>query len=253
MKKTIFITGATAGFGRACAELFSSRGWRLVLCGRRQDRLSQLRKQLNGKDVYASVLDVRDRKQVAEFIDALPPDYRDIDVLINNAGLALGLEPAQEADLDDWDIMIDTNVKGLCYLTRNILPLMVQRDAGHIVNIGSVAGNWPYPGGNTYGATKAFVKQFSHNLRADLLGTRIRITNIEPGLADTEFSTVRFHGDKEKADQVYQGTQPLTAADIAEIVWWVTSVPPHVNINSLEVMPICQSWAPFAIHREENS
>lgn len=253
MNRTIFITGATSGFGKACAELFASRGWRLIICGRRQERLNQMKNQLRDSAVYATILDVRDRQQVQEVIGGLPADFCKIDVLVNNAGLALGLEPAHKADLDDWDTMIDTNIKGLCYLTRAILPGMVARKAGHIINIGSVAGNWPYPGGNTYGGTKAFVKQFSNNLRADLLGTAIRVTNIEPGLADTEFSTIRFHGNKEKADKVYKGTQPLTGSDIAEIAYWVTTVPPHVNINSLEVMPVCQSWAPFAIHRTTDS
>lgn len=252
MDKTVFITGATSGFGKACAGLFASRGWRLIICGRRSERLQQLQEELDGAAVYATVLDVRDRQQVQKVIAALPPDFRDPDVLINNAGLALGLEPAHRADPDDWETMIDTNIKGLCYLTRAILPQMVAKGSGHIINIGSVAGNWPYPGGNVYGATKAFVRQFSHNLRADLLGTSIRVTNIEPGLADTEFSTVRFHGDRKKADEVYRGTRPLSGGDIAEIVYWVATVPAHVNINSLEVMPVCQSWGPFAIHRNQD-
>jgi len=253
MTKTIFISGATSGFGMACAELFAGHGWRLIICGRRQDRLDHLKNRLRSGEVYASELDVRDRRQIEEFVADLAPEFQNVDVLVNNAGLALGLEPADTANLDDWETMIDTNIKGLCYLTRTILPHMVQRGSGHIINIGSVAGNWPYPGGNVYGATKAFVRQFSHNLRADLLGKQIRVTNIEPGLADTEFSTVRFRGDREKANEVYRGTQPLTGSDIAAIVHWVASVPSHININSLEVMPVCQSWAPFAIHREKSS
>lgn len=253
MDKTVLITGATSGFGKACAELFASRGWRMVICGRRSERLQVLKKELGDSAVYAIALDIRDRQQVQQVLETLPADFRNPDVLINNAGLALGLEPAHLADLDDWETMIDTNIKGLCYLTRAILPHMVAKGYGHIINIGSVAGNWPYPGGNVYGATKAFVRQFSHNLRADLLGTSIRVTNIEPGLADTEFSTVRFHGDRKKADEVYQGTHPLSGTDIAEIVYWVTSVPAHINVNSLEVMPVCQSWGPFAIHRNKDS
>jgi len=179
----------------------------------------------------------------------LPEAFREIDVLVNNAGLALGMKPAYEAELDDWDAMVDTNIKALYFMTRSVLPGMVERNRGHVVNIGSVAGTWPYPGGNVYGATKAFVKQFSNNLLADLVGTGIRVTNIEPGLAETEFSIIRFHGDRERADDVYQGTTPLSAADIADIVYWVTTAPAHVNINSVEVMPVCQSWSPFAIHR----
>jgi len=179
--------------------------------------------------------------------------FQEIDVLINNAGLALGLEPAHEADLNQWETMVNTNIKGLMYCTRQILPGMVERGRGHIINIGSVAGSTSYPGGNVYGATKAFVKQFSNNLRSDLLGTPIRITNIEPGLAETEFSVVRFAGDRDRAAEVYKGTQPLAAEDIAEIVYWVTNLPQHVNINCLEVMPVCQAWGPFAIHRQEKS
>jgi NADP-dependent 3-hydroxy acid dehydrogenase YdfG len=202
--------------------------------------------------VHPITLDVRDGKAVAAAFAGLPDDFAQVDVLVNNAGLALGLEPAQAAELADWEIMVDTNVKGVMYCTRALLPGMVARNRGHIVNIGSTAGNWPYPGGNVYGATKAFVKQFSRNLRADLLGTRVRATNIEPGMAETEFSTIRFRGDAQKAATVYDGTEPLTAEDIARIVVWVTAQPPHVNINNLEVMSINQSWGPFAIHREEH-
>jgi len=251
MDKTVFITGATSGFGKSCAELFASHGWGLIICGRRSGKLQQLRDKFSNQPVHTFPIDVRDRQQVEESVKKLTNKTLNIDVLINNAGLALGLEPAHQADLDDWETMIDTNIKGICYLTRSVLPLMVARGSGHIINIGSVAGNWPYPGGNVYGATKAFVRHFSHNLRADLIGTPIRVTNIEPGLAETEFSTVRFHGDTEKAAEVYRGTRPLSAQDIAEIVYWTATVPPHVNINSLEVMPVCQSWAPFSIHRQE--
>ncbi len=251
MQKTILITGATSGFGKACAERFGREGWRLIVTGRRKERLQALRNQLSGVPLHAVELDVRDRKGVESMIAGLPDDFRDVDVLLNNAGLALGLQGAQEADLEDWETMVDTNIKGLCYLTRSLLPSMVARNLGHIVNMGSIAGNYPYPGANVYGATKAFVKQFSKNLLADLVHTRIRVTNIEPGLAESEFSLVRFHGDREKADAVYQGTQPLTPVDIADIVYWVTTVPSHVNICRVEVMPVCQSCGPLAIHRQQ--
>lgn len=251
MKKTAVITGATSGFGRACAELFAEKGWNLVLSGRREERLQELKENLANVEVHTAVCDVRDRAQVQAMVDGLPESHRVIDLLVNNAGLALGMEPAQEADLDEWEIMVDTNIKGLLYMTRALLPAMVARGQGHVVNMGSIAGSWPYPGGNTYGATKAFVEQFSNNLRADLHGTGVRISNIEPGLAESEFSLVRFQGDQKKADTVYEGTDPLTPGDIAEIVYWIADRPPHVNINRLEVMPVCQSWSPFAIHRKK--
>jgi 3-hydroxy acid dehydrogenase/malonic semialdehyde reductase len=252
MAKTIFITGATSGFGEACARLFAQNGYKLILTGRRSDRLEKLRRDL-AADTHIITQDVRDKEAVQNDIANLPEGFKDIDVLVNNAGLALGLGPAHEADLDQWETMVDTNIKGLMYCTRYILPGMVESNQGHIINIGSIAGNWPYPGGNVYGATKAFVKQFSHNLRTDLLGTKIRVTNIEPGLAETEFSVVRFNGDKEKAAKFYEGTEPLTAENIADIVLWVTTQPTHVNINRIEVMPVCQSCGPFAINREELS
>lgn len=250
MQKTIVITGATSGFGRACAERFAREGWRLIVTGRRKERLQELTDRLAGTAIHAVELDVRELRSVEAMVAGLPEAFRDIDVLVNNAGLALGLQGAHEADLNDWETMIDTNIKGLCYLTRCLLPGMVARNQGHIINMGSIAGNYPYPGGNVYGATKAFVKQFSRNLLTDLIHTALRVTNIEPGLAESEFSIVRFHGDKEKADAVYRGTQPLTPVDIAEIVYWVTSVPPHVNICTVEVMPVCQSCGPLAIHRQ---
>jgi 3-hydroxy acid dehydrogenase/malonic semialdehyde reductase len=251
MQRTICITGATSGFGKACAERFAAEGWRLILTGRRVERLQALKEQLRAVPVHAVELDVRDFEAVAAMVRDLPGDFQDIDVLVNNAGLALGLEGAHRSDIRDWQIMIDTNIKGLCYLTRCILPSMVDRNRGHIINMGSIAGSYPYPGGNVYGATKAFVKQFSRNLLTDLNHTRVRVTNIEPGLAESEFSVVRFHGDRDRADAVYKGTEPLTPADIAEIVHWVTSVPPHVNICTVEVMPVCQSCGPLAIHREK--
>ena len=251
MTQTAFITGATSGFGRACAEIFAEKGWNLVLSGRREERLLELQEKFTKVAVHTVVCDVRNREQVEAMVQNLPGSHTDIDLLLNNAGLALGMKPAQDADLDDWETMVDTNIKGLMYVTRALLPGMVIRGQGHIINMGSIAGSWPYPGGNAYGATKAFVEQFSNNLRADLHGTGIRVSNVEPGLAESEFSVVRFHGDKEKADAVYEGTAPLTPEDIAEIVYWLADRPPHVNINRLEVMPVCQSWGPFAIHRKK--
>jgi 3-hydroxy acid dehydrogenase/malonic semialdehyde reductase len=251
MKGILLITGATSGFGEACARRFAEAGWGLILVGRRKNRLSALQEELNDKTAtHILCLDVRHQEAVMNGLTHLPEKFSEVDVLINNAGLALGLEPAPEADLSDWNTMVDTNIKGLMYCTRAILPGMVQRNGGHIVNIGSIAGDWPYPGGNAYGATKAFVKQFSRNLRADLFGTAIRVTNIEPGLAETEFSVVRFKGDAEKASKVYEGTQPITAEDIAGMIYWVVGLPAHININRLEVMPVCQTWGPFAIHRD---
>jgi NADP-dependent 3-hydroxy acid dehydrogenase YdfG len=175
-----------------------------------------------------------------------------VDLLVNNAGLALGLEPAHLTNIEDWERMIDTNIKGVVYCTRAILPFMVKRNKGHIINIGSVAGSWPYPGGNVYGSTKAFVAQFSRNLRNDLFGTKVRCTNIEPGMANTEFSTVRFKGDKNRADKVYENTKPLTSEDIAEAVYWCATLPEHVNINSIELMSVYQTWNAFRIYRDEN-
>lgn len=250
MSQIAFITGVTSGFGAACARRFAAHGWSLIVCGRRRDRLEALRAELAATvPVHAVVLDVRDEAAVTAAVAALPADFAEVELLVNNAGLALGLEPAHRCAMDDWQRMVDTNIKGLLYCTRAILPGMVARDRGHIVNIGSVAGNYPYPGGNVYGATKAFVRQFSLNLRADLLGSRVRVTNIEPGLAETEFSLVRFKGESDKAARFYTGTQPLQAEDIADTVYWVATRPAHVNVNTLEVMPVCQAFAPFAISR----
>ena len=201
--------------------------------------------------VRTVVLDVRDRFAVEAALAELPAAFADIDVLVNSAGLALGLEPAHKADLDDWECMVDTNVKGLMYMTRGVLPGMVARRRGHVINIGSIAGTYPYPGGNVYGGTKAFVEQFSLNLRADLAGTGVRVTNIEPGMCETEFSLVRFKGDVERSAQVYRGTTPLSAEDIAECIVWTAALPAHVNINRLEVMPTCQSFAPTHITRNK--
>ena len=249
--ETIFITGASAGFGEACARVFAAEGKRLILAARREENLVKLRKELAGAaGVHIIQLDVRDRAAIEAVVATLPTDFREIDVLVNNAGLALGLKPSHQTDVEDWEVMVDTNVKGLMYCTRAILPGMVERNCGHIINISSTAASWPYPGGNVYGGTKAFVSQFSRNLRADLLGTRVRVTCIEPGMAETEFSKVRFHGDSDKAGQVYTGTEPLSAFDIAETVSWVVNRPAHVNINSLELMPVDQAWGALAVHRE---
>lgn len=247
MAKTILITGATSGFGKACAEYFAEQGWKLILTGRRTDRLEALQQQLGNAVRQIITLDVREREQVLEQLGCL----KDIDVLLNNAGLALGLEPSWEVDLDDWETMVDTNIKGLMYCTRAILPQLVKRNGGHIVNIGSTAGSWPYPGGNVYGGTKAFVQQFSRNLRADLIGTKVRVTLVAPGMAESEFSNVRFKGDDDQAAKVYQGTESLQAEDIAETVFWIVSRPAHVNINAIELMPVDQAWGAFAVHREE--
>lgn len=248
--KTVFITGASSGFGAACSRSFARPGNRLILTARRIDPLLQMQEELSRCcDIHIIPLDVRDREAVQGAIASLPERFREIDVLLNNAGLALGLEPAHQVDLEDWEIMVDTNIKGLMYCTRFVLPGMVARNRGHIVNISSTAGAWPYPGGNVYGGTKAFVTQFSRNLRCDLLGTRVRVTCIQPGMAETEFSQVRFKGDEQKAAGVYAGAEPLTAEDIAETVAWVVDRPGHVNINTLELMSIDQTWGPLAVHR----
>jgi len=250
--KTILITGATSGFGLACGRRFAAEGWQLIITGRRAERLQALADEFPDTPMHRIVLDIRDRRQIEAMVNDLPNQFNNIDILLNNAGLALGVAPAQEASLEDWETMVDTNIKGLCVLTRTVLPGMIERNRGHIINMGSVAGTYPYPGGNVYGASKAFVKQFSNNLLTDLVHTRIRVTNIEPGLSQTEFSIVRMHGDKGKADDIYKGTQPITGDDIAEIVHWVASVPAHININAVEVMPVCQSCGPFVIHRDES-
>jgi NADP-dependent 3-hydroxy acid dehydrogenase YdfG len=250
MPKTILITGASSGFGEACARRFAEDGETLILAARRTDRLRKLRDELKDRSkVHVENLDVRSRKEVEEKLGHLPEGFSEVDVLVNNAGLALGLGQAYQADTDDWETMVDVNIKGLMYCTRTLLPSMVERNRGLIVNLGSVAGDWPYPGSNVYGATKAFVKQFSRNLRTDLLGTALRVTNIEPGMAETEFSIVRFKGDEDDAKKVYENVKPLKAEDIAEIVRWVVNLPLHVNINRLEVMPVCQAWGPLAVKR----
>ncbi len=248
MKGTALVTGATAGFGEAIARRLVRDGYRVVATGRRRERLERLEREL-GNAVLAFTLDVTDKAAMAALSSSLPAPFSDIDVLVNNAGLALGLSPAQEADPADWDRMVATNVTGLIHMTRALLPGMVARDRGHVVNLGSIAATYPYPGGHVYGATKAFVKQFTANLKADLVGTNVRVTDIAPGLCGgTEFSEVRF-GDADKAAAVYKGTTPLTAEDIAEAVSWVLGQPAHVNINRVEMMPTCQAPAPLTVKR----
>jgi 3-hydroxy acid dehydrogenase/malonic semialdehyde reductase len=247
--KTILVTGTTAGFGAAFARRFVKDGHRVIATGRREGRLAELKQELGDK-VHIARLDVTDAKAVAGFPDTLPAGWREIDVLVNNAGLALGLSPAWEADLKDWDTVIATNVSGLVHMTRAILPGMVARNRGTIINIGSAAGNYPYPGGHVYGATKAFVQQFSLNLRADLVGKNIRVTDIQPGLVGgSEFSAVRFGGDKERAAAVYAGITPLLPDDIAEAASWIVALPEHMNINRIEMMPTCQASASLAVKR----
>ncbi|HUP90855.1 MAG TPA: SDR family oxidoreductase [Solimonas sp.] len=245
----VFVTGASSGFGVAIARRFARGGHRLVLAARRVERMQALLPEL-AVPAHVIELDVRDGAAVAAAIAALPAEFAAIDLLVNNAGLALGMEPAHRASLDDWERMVDTNIKGLMYVTRAVLPGMVERNRGHVVNIGSTAGEWPYPGGNVYGASKAFVRQLSLNLRADLLGTAVRVTDIEPGMAGgTEFSQVRFHGEEARAAKVYENVEPLTAEDIADTVHWVATLPARVNVNTISMMPVSQAFGPLAVHR----
>ncbi|BDN89930.1 NAD(P)-dependent oxidoreductase [Aeromonas caviae] len=243
------VTGASSGFGEAISRLLVSAGHRVIGTGRRGERLAALAEEL-GEQFLPLVFDVQDKAATRAAIEALPTEWQQVDLLVNNAGLALGLEPAHKADLEDWEQMIATNISGLALITRLLLPGMVARNRGHVINIGSIAGTYPYPGGNVYGATKAFVKQFSLNLRADLAGTAVRVTNVEPGLCGgTEFSNVRFHGDDAKAATVYQGVQAILPEDIANTVLWISEQPAHVNINSIEIMPVAQTFGPLHISR----
>jgi 3-hydroxy acid dehydrogenase/malonic semialdehyde reductase len=247
--KTILITGATAGFGAAFARRFIADGHRVIATGRRVERLEALAAEL-GENLLTAKLDVTDTAAVAGFLDTIPESWRAVDVLVNNAGLALGMGPAWEAKLEDWDTMVATNVTGLIHVTRAILPGMVERNDGIILNLSSVSGVYPYPGGHVYGGSKAFVEQFSLNLRADLVGRNIRVTSIEPGMVmGSEFSKIRFGGDEAKAGAVYAGTQSLTPEDIAETASWLVSLPAHMNINRIEMMPTCQANAAFAVKR----
>jgi NADP-dependent 3-hydroxy acid dehydrogenase YdfG len=246
----VLVTGASAGFGEAMARRFAAGGHRVVATARRMDRLVRLNEEL-GDSLLPLALDVTDPASITRALAGLSADWQPIDVLVNNAGLALGTEPAQRCSLAEWTTMIDTNVKGLVAVTHALLPGMVARGSGLIVNLGSIAGNTPYPGGNVYGATKAFVEQFTRNLRADLIGTGVRATNLAPGLVGgTEFSKVRYRGDDARAAKVYEGAAPLTADDIAEAAYWIATLPPHVNINHIEMMPTCQGYGALAVKRE---
>lgn len=244
---TVCITGATAGIGLACAEAFLAHGATVIATGRRQERLDAMAAK-HGDKLIPLRLDVTDREAVFSTLVG-----EQVDILVNNAGLALGLERADHASLDDWEVMIDTNIKGVLYCTKTLLPEMIARGHGHIINLGSIAGTYPYAGGNVYGATKAFIEKFTLNLKADLLGTPLRVTNIEPGMVETEFSQQRFKGDEARAEAVYANTTPLTAEDIAQSVLWCASLPAHVNINRLEVMPVSQAPAAPAVSRREES
>ena len=248
--RVVFVTGASAGFGAVIARRFAQRGSRIVALARRAKRLDTLADELGRARVFPLALDIADRSGLEQAVTGLPPEFAAIDLLVNNAGLALGLDPAQRADLEDWARMVDTNCKGLVYATRVVLPGMVARGRGHVINIGSTAATYPYSGGNVYGATKAFVHQFSQNLRSDLHGTGIRVSCIEPGLVGgTEFSEVRFHGDRSRAAEVYTGTRPLTPEDVADVVEWVALRPERVNVNTIELMPTDQSYAGLQILR----
>lgn len=249
MPFTILVTGATAGFGAAMARRFVRDGHRVIAAARRTDRLQALRAEL-GEAVLPLPLDVTNAEAIAALPGSLPADWRGVDVLVNNAGLALGLDPAQKAKAADWDRMVAVNVSGVIRMTNALLPAMVERNRGHIVNLSSTAAIYPYPGGHVYGASKAFVTQFSLNLRADLVGTNVRVTDLEPGLVGgTEFSVTRFGGDAARAASVYAGTTPLSADDIAEAAAWVISLPAHMNINRMEIMPTCQAPGPLQIKR----
>lgn len=247
----VLITGASAGFGEALSRLLIAKGHRVIGCARRLDRLNALAQDL-GELFLPVVMDVSQPETIPKIIAELPEAFKQIDVLVNNAGLALGTEPAHESDLNDWTRMVDTNIKGLMSVTHAILPTMVARNGGYVINVGSIAGSWPYFGGNVYGATKAFVKQFSLNLRADLVGTQVRVTNLEPGnVAGTEFSNVRYHGDDDKAAQVYEGFKTMTGEDIADILLWLIESPAHINVNRLEVMPVAQTYNGLTIAKQD--
>jgi NADP-dependent 3-hydroxy acid dehydrogenase YdfG len=251
MTSTVFITGATSGFGEATARRFAEAGWKLVLTGRRKERLDALCAELSAKtEVHGLAVDVRDRKAMEQAIASLPAGFDKLRGLVNNAGLALGVDAAQNCSLDDWETMVDTNIKGLMYTTHMLLPRLIAYGRGaSILNVGSVAGNYPYPGSNVYGGTKAFVGQFSLSLRCDLRGTGVRVSNIEPGLCESEFSLVRNNGDQAKYDATYAGAEPIQPQDIAETIFWILNQPAHININSLELMPVRQDFAGLSIDR----
>jgi serine 3-dehydrogenase len=249
MTRTVLITGATSGIGEASARAFAGAGWRVVATGRRADRLEALVDELGSERAHPAVFDVCDEAARDAALDALPGAFAEIDLLINNAGLALGVKPAQDADLAQWKTMIDTNVTALVSLTHRLLPGLIARK-GAIINLSSVAATYPYRGGNTYGGTKAFVTQFSLGLRSDLHGTGVRVTSIEPGMVETEFTLVRTGGDQAASDTLYKGAHPMTGEDIAATMLWVAQAPAHLNINRLELMPVSQSFAGFQVARE---
>jgi serine 3-dehydrogenase len=248
MTKTAFITGVTSGFGKAAARRFVKAGWRVVGTGRRAERLERLVDELGADRMYAVRFGMGDTDAMAAAIAGLPNDFKNIDLLINNAGLALGTAPAQKADLSQWETMIDTNVRGLATLTHKLLPTLIKHK-GAIINISSVAASYPYPGGNVYGGTKAFVVQFSLGLRSDLHGTGVRVTSVEPGMAETEFTLVRTKGNQEASETLYKDANPMTGEDIADTLFWIANLPPHMNINRIELMPVNQSFSPFQIYR----
>ena len=244
MRKIALVTGATAGIGMATAEILAENGYNLIITGRRKELLENLKSELGVKyksDVLALHFDIRDRKQTEKAIDNLPKSWENINILINNAGLAAGFAPIQDGDVDDWEQMIDTNVKGLLYITRKVAPLMIQRGSGHIINISSISAKELYENGNVYCATKHAVDAITKGMRIDLLKHNIKVTSIAPGAVETEFSLVRFKGDKERADKVYKGITPLNADDVAEAVWFAVSRPTHVNINDMLIMPTAQA------------
>ena len=248
LTRTAFVTGASSGFGAAATRRFLRAGWRVVATGRRRERLETLADDATRDRLHVAAFDIRDADAMAAAIEALPVAFRDVDLLLNNAGLAQGTAPAQRASLADWQVMIDTNVRALVTLTHALLPRLIER-RGTIVNVSSTAASWPYPGGNVYGGTKAFVSQFSLGLRADLHGTGVRVTALEPGMAETEFTLVRTHGDQAASDALYAGAKPMTAGDIADAILWIADLPPHVNVNRLELMPTSQSFAGFNVAR----
>ncbi|MEO8165255.1 MAG: SDR family NAD(P)-dependent oxidoreductase [Betaproteobacteria bacterium] len=248
MSKTALITGATSGFGAAAVRKFAKAGWRVIATGRRADRLKQLANEFGADQVFAAAFDMRKPEAIEAALAGLPAPFRDIDLLINNAGLALGTTPAQKADLDQWNQMIETNVTGLVTITHKMLNTLIARK-GAIINISSVAATYPYPGGNVYGGTKAFVSQFSLGLRSDLHGTGVRVTSVEPGMAETEFTLVRTSGNQDASDKLYKGADPMTAENVADTLFWIATLPPHMNINRIELMPVKQSFSPFQVDR----
>ncbi len=248
--KTVLVSGASAGFGAAIATRFAENGWRVIAFARRAERLAQLVERFGKNRVHTAAFDIRDEAAMRAALDALPESFRNIDVLVNNAGLALGTAKAQDCDLAQWKQMIDTNVTALVTLTRLLLPGLIER-RGAIVNIGSISGTYPYTGGNVYGGTKAFVTQFSLGLRCDLHGSGVRVTSVEPGMAETEFTLVRTGGDREASEKLYKGAHPITGQDIADTVWWIANLPPHLNVNRIEMMPVSQSPAGLQVARDQ--